>query len=244
MAGYPFTLETFGQSFKSYFIGRLTTLIYFMGSFNSVVFEELSANEYSVIVINETFLSGAAWNWDAYVGLSSLPNPAPNLQYLQDNVNDTKIFQRLSNSECIKSYADVYLVGRRNLFVITSDSTGTVTNSSVLYLETSTPSDKYSNGKDPLGWICASTPAYIYTSPQYRPNAISCNPNDALGTASEWKVFRYPVEYCLSEIVPGKCKLRFNLDIMVAVIICNAIKLACFIYTLLRQKADSLITVG
>ena len=180
-----------------------------MRRFNSVVLESLSSNESYVLVVSNEFLLGGSWIPDTYT--YSYP---PDIQYLQDHVNDTKTFGNLSKTECINDYTPEYISGRRNLLAVASGH-GTVSapNSSLLSL------------------------LPIITGESAESSNLTYNSSTLL-------VDGYPVDYCLSEIVPERCKLQFSLDIMIVVIICNAMKILCFVYTLWKQKDDSLTTIG
>jgi len=71
---------------------------------------------------------------------------------------------------------------------------------------------------------------------------FDCTIPVALANGS-WEMGNQTVEYCLSETVPDHCRLQFSVPIMIAVIICNFIKLICI--TLTIWKSDfTLVTLG
>ena len=52
------------------------------------------------------------------------------------------------------------------------------------------------------------------------------------------------VDYCLAERLPGDCEVALNRPILIAVIVCNVLKLACFVYLLVCSSRKPLITIG
>jgi hypothetical protein len=52
------------------------------------------------------------------------------------------------------------------------------------------------------------------------------------------------ISYCLSLVVPSRCSLQIHLWLLLTVVVCNTIKLACFILTLKEQRGIPLVTVG
>jgi len=49
---------------------------------------------------------------------------------------------------------------------------------------------------------------------------------------------------CKSEITKEKCKVRFSLGIMIAVIGCNVVKASSMIVTVVRSREPTLVTLG
>ena len=52
------------------------------------------------------------------------------------------------------------------------------------------------------------------------------------------------IDYCLSKKVQESCTVEFSVAIMIAVIVANAIKACCMLYTLRIQRANPLVTLG
>ena len=209
------------------------TLTYTMHRFNSVVLENLSSNEFSILVVNDEFLLGGFWSVNSTIGI-----PYRGIQHLQDHVNDNKTFERLSNSECINNYGANYIFGRRNLLAVTRDhGSASAPNSSILSFRRILP--------DSSAYGQPDTSTYGQPDSLTYDQLMFDNPlANFTGNPSTLLIDGHPVDYCLSEIVPEKCKLQFSLEIMIIVIVCNVIKIVCFVYTLWKQKDDSLTTIG
>ena len=62
--------------------------------------------------------------------------------------------------------------------------------------------------------------------------------------ASFWQVYNEPVESCLSQRQEQKCMLQYSQTIMVVIILCNLLKLACLACTIVQCKDRSLCTLG
>lgn len=69
-------------------------------------------------------------------------------------------------------------------------------------------------------------------------------------TASVLNEFSYArksglhISYCLSLAVQNHCSLQIHLWLLLSVVVCNIIKLACFILTFKEQQGTPLVTVG
>ena len=90
----------------------------------------------------------------------------------------------------------------------------------------------------PYTWICANQ------SPIY---ADECDLGLAKRRASEWSFpgshgNMHRVEYCLSQTTQSHCKLQFSLGILIAVIVCNALKAISMLWTLHKLKDPTLVT--
>ena len=72
----------------------------------------------------------------------------------------------------------------------------------------------------------------------------SCNVRRQQRNATDWTVASVRIDYCLSEIVPGGCKLQFSVSMLVTVIAMNACKSITMLLTLYRGREVPLITVG
>lgn len=140
-------------------------------------------------------------------------------------------YEKLSNMNCIREYGRQFIDNRRDLILVV-------------------PGDGkeprfYSHGIDsayrqPFAWICSSFNPEPYNN--YPPPP--CDVNNYINQADSWKMNDSTVQYCLSERMDERCSLQFSMHIMVAVIICNAVKSICMFYTVCKSKEDPLVTVG
>jgi hypothetical protein len=75
-------------------------------------------------------------------------------------------------------------------------------------------------------------------------SAGSCDIPGMKTSPSQWRPYGFPIDYCLARKVEPRCKLQLSRDILVAVIICNLLKAAAMIATLLFQQEPALVTTG
>ncbi|OGM48153.1 hypothetical protein ABOM_002804 [Aspergillus bombycis] len=54
----------------------------------------------------------------------------------------------------------------------------------------------------------------------------------------------YPVDYCLSEKVEERCRVMYSAAICLLVIVCNAIKVVCILFTIRLRRKELFFTVG
>jgi hypothetical protein len=238
-----------------------------LSRYNSAVFKTLTARQYSVFVVDESFLQGAAFNenlssytWlydsDAdgaaqyyWSGTAPMVGESPLREMQQNNT-----LQRLSPSECMAAYATDFLTDRGSLLAVTNSAfidnasaiqVGATTNGSVYGWSQSKPSistgrspDAYEN--DPLAWMCADIIGYddqYYDAP--------CNLSFAQKAEPNWTIFNYTIDYCLNQPKDEVCSLEFSQVIMIVTITANAIKALCMALTVISFRAESpLVTIG
>jgi hypothetical protein len=158
------------------------------------------------------------------------------------------VLQHLSPSECIAAYATTFLTNRGSLLAVTNatafedrviTAAGATTNSNVYGSMQSAVSISTPDMEDnPFAWICADIESFANgTDP--------CSLSLAQETESNWTIFDYPIDYCLSEPKDGLCTLEFSLVIMIVVILANAIKAIAMALTVISFGVESpLVTVG
>ena len=140
-------------------------------------------------------------------------------------------WERLENAECINAYSNLFLTSRRNVVLVSSASNSTITNTSNSVLDYG--NTDYGNALDGNWWICSMA--------GQEGGNLFCNPRTLLSDASNWKVFDYPIEYCLSELKEGICSVQFSLTIMWVVIGFNALKVAAMVWILVCFDAQKLL---
>lgn len=178
------------------------------------------AEEYLGLIVGAGFPSGAEWNHTLTPSqnFDLVYSYTDSIQIMQDQAVKSTL-QRLENKECIQAYNGQIIAGRRNLLLVVADTAKT--NSTIFWVEQPTPS-----GNSKWNW------------------GGQTSLQSALAGADSWKVHSYPIDYCLSEIVPEDCKLQFSLPIMIVVIFCNLVKALCMLLTILKQKHTPLVTSG
>lgn len=69
-------------------------------------------------------------------------------------------------------------------------------------------------------------------------------PRIANEIADQWTFKKFPVAFCMSEVVPETCSYSGNIPILQVVIVCNAIKIGVMLFVALCLRDDPLITIG
>lgn len=209
--------------------------------YNSAVFKTLNANNYDMAVVNPAWFKGGNftiqfWDpeyqetrrfWDYQIG---------NIKTLRSEyASNTSAWRRLDNADCITAYGTSFVSDYRDLLLI-SNEPGNSTNNTVFY--TDAISYEGGSGYDlPYYWICIDAhPTQYYN--------FQCDIAKARQNATEWTVAGKKIDHCLAQPVEPHCKLQFSLGILIAVIICNAVKSSAMFWTLRRQKEVTLVTIG
>ncbi|WJG35878.1 uncharacterized protein FOBCDRAFT_204566 [Fusarium oxysporum Fo47] len=200
--------------------------------YNSIVFDSTAVNTFSTVTATPGFLNGTAFNvacmsWDEE-WLSELRRSAPT-------------YIRLEPAECIQiyarpqgSYANVILVTKDNGPIEIVDYQRNV-------------------GGAGLGdciWICDQT---------YHEGRV-CPMKELAAdvTANGWRLpgstkveneycgrnTRFMIDYCLAQHTQETCQIFVATPLLVVVIACNFVKLACFVVTLFGLQFSPLITIG
>ncbi|KAI9813664.1 MAG: hypothetical protein M1827_003735 [Pycnora praestabilis] len=194
--------------------------------YNSAVFETIATNDYEVLVVSESFLSGAPWEVDADQVDNAGDITNQQIQFYQDNA---KQWQRLNNTDCINAYSNDITTSSGSVLAVTTYQNRSTSLINILG-QSLVPGVSTTNE-----WICTEG-ADVYDA--------LCDVNTVLPHAATWTVSGYPIEYCLSQVVPERCKLQFSITMMIVVIIFNALKVACMFYGFWGHKEKPLVTIG
>ena len=62
--------------------------------------------------------------------------------------------------------------------------------------------------------------------------------------SSDWTIWGQSIDYCLSQQRESLCKLEFSQSIMMAVILCNAVKAISMVLAIWSRDKEILVTVG
>ena len=221
---------------------------------NSVVFETRSTNEYVTIRATTSFLDGGYWQ---------IPSPDENTTHVVTNLQlsaQHDQLERLGNSDCIRAYAQNFIENRRNLILVTDrPANGSQANSSVIAIN---EQEFSTDGPTSYSWMCG---ADIDTKQEESLGdtfacTISWLNQIASARAADWSPDflndftvdpsappspSKPVQYCLSEKVDEKCHISILPLFLGMVILCNVLKIVCFIWTLRASQMDRpLLTTG
>ncbi|EEU37270.1 uncharacterized protein NECHADRAFT_22243, partial [Fusarium vanettenii 77-13-4] len=153
--------------------------------------------------------------------------------------SDIGKFKRLSVEECIDAYAKPVVSGRRTVIITTANETGGEPFAFGYeyfvgrYINTTTSAYR------PYEWIC-----YDFQLPyEY---AFSCYRfiHNLTEQRGQWAPWFLPAMYCHSEIVEEDCALNASQPIMIAIILCNSIKLIIMTTMVFWVKGWPIITLG
>ncbi|KAB2574037.1 hypothetical protein DBV05_g7344, partial [Lasiodiplodia theobromae] len=92
-------------------------------------------------------------------------------------------------------------------------------------------------------WICSQKYNYD-TSKEDVPSLCSDGAWKNANKDSSWTVYGFEVDHCLSEKVDTQCSLNVGLNLLIAVIVFNVVKVMTIIATIIVVKDRPLITVG
>ena len=198
--------------------------------YNSAVFSSLYSLEYHVWVVPVDFPDETAFSYYNGSQASQLY-----YQYQQFRANAT-LFQRLENRACLEAYSNS-IVSDRGTVLLVSSHNATSVHASDNYIDSTlffikpgfnVHQDIYPG---PDEWICGPTQQF-------------CDVRSAASNVSSWVFEYWDVQYCLSQQVEEHCKLQFSTNIMIAVIVCNFVKLSCMAWIAWKQDSEPIITVG
>ena len=202
--------------------------------FNSVVFSEISANDYVALIVTEDFVHGGFWNeTDAIAQNDYLWASEQMISDLQLKAQNGTL-ERLENKECLQAYGISKLESTwSNVLVVTN----------ITLQNTYIAAVSHTANQDDISWVC--------------PNGNPCDVRGLAGNMSTWQLggFRTDaaddaptinptVEYCLATPFPPQCKVKASPPLLLAVIVCNIIKLACLIHVLCQRSFEPLVTIG
>lgn len=152
---------------------------------------------------------------------------------MRQNIDQGRV-HNYTSVKCMKAYASNLVSKTRNLLLITRDNTGPEIN----YTDIRTES---SSDRIPYSWICGGDD---WSRNPIETETPVCRLSTALTTVDTWNVDGRLISYCMVEEVEEKCKLSFSVGIMIVVIVANATKSAIMIFTFLRLKGPTLVTIG
>jgi len=187
----------------------------------------MSANSYDVLGANPSLTSLPD---DANLTLSS--NGFQGSEYNQVFVNlREKLAKghlvRFDKSDCIRAYATTFQSTYGNLILITDDVHATEYEA-MYYEEVYSPSPYPGN---PFKWICLGRLDGHY---------CSYFVSDIRAHASNWVVNGHPVNYCLSEKLPEKCKVQYSLPLAIVAFGCNIVTVTVICYAALTSAATTM----
>ncbi|KAK5683807.1 hypothetical protein LTS10_003670 [Elasticomyces elasticus] len=215
--------------------------------YNSVAFTTRSAVDYQAALVTEDFMEGS-W-WDRAAAQNIMGGNVSRLTQMQDRASH---LVRLENKACLEAYGtSMYQTDWRNVLVVTSLNS---TNSSLIGVYSHTAAAEYFD----LAWLCG--------------NITGCGINSLLAASESWTISNVPgspqsddssnsynlvdgsddttitydalIKYCLAETFPARCAVHISSRLLIAVIVCNVLKIACMLATLCARGFRPLVNIG
>ncbi|KAI9884895.1 MAG: hypothetical protein M1823_003302 [Watsoniomyces obsoletus] len=187
--------------------------------YNSAVFPQLSAVDYSVIAISEDVLRGGAFNRSN--PFSSLTT----IEMLYWARNYTSALEPLPIRECVQAYSSE-LVSDRGL--------------SLLILRDFKEKTVYEFATSTDRMVTCGGPSHKINEPKIN----ECYDANKDRIRSRYHTSPDFAARCLSQRVEEQCRLQFSVVILLVVIACNLIKLGCLLWTTMRINQPALVTLG
>ncbi|KAK5720630.1 hypothetical protein LTR15_006590 [Elasticomyces elasticus] len=224
--------------------------------YNSVAFTTRSAVDYQAALVTEDFMKGGWWDWDA--ALNVMQGNVSHLIQMQDHAGS---LIRLDNKACLQAYGtSMYQTEWRNVLVVTSLES---TNSSLIHVYSHTAAGEEFD----LSWPCHGD-----IDERYAPTYSGCDISSLRAASDSWTIpkvpaspesetasvdynlldgsddigqsYDAPIKYCLAETVPADCAVHISSKLLIAVIVCNILKIGCMLATLCVRTFRPLVNIG
>lgn len=173
-------------------------------------------------------------------GLAAINNDIKELQQQAQNGS----LLRLDNRDCILQFA-VDIVSNYTAVLLVTKETANPSNQTLLgSLQYSLPKEMISSspGDTAYAWVCDGGEYCDGSKQAQQSDQWVIRPNFP-GVESP-KEYGYTVDHCLVRLAPQNCQVDLSVNLMITVIVCNAIKLGCFLMCLSIKEHKPLVTVG
>lgn len=227
---------------------------------NSTVFQTKNSYNYIAASVTENFLHDGHWDLPSHGAIFDDMGDDPidihdfggakytdaDFMHLLSHLQQKAVhddLERLTVEDCIDEYYTEVITNRRHVLLVVDNSNAD--NNSVLAV--------YHN-VNPVGnqdlypvfeWMCDDTPA-MNVADQCVSNRASWRPGVTAGNAGMFgRQVMAPVLYCYSQPATEHCKVDVIPAFLIAVVVCNIIKILSFVGALLITKMDRpLCTTG
>ena len=208
---------------------------------NAAVVEVISANDYLALLVTERFILGGSWSNGQAKWTHKFTNE---IQAMQDNISG---LEKLDNAACIRAYGSRFVSDRRHVLIV-SNAVDT-SNELIRYFNAQPERSSYYT----FSWLCP--PSINNRTGLYE----DCDPKAFVKQANDWQLSGFnatygsfydggpvsgQVQYCLSQQTPARCEVKISIQILIAVSICNLVKIVCLLATLWTVKDSLLVTTG
>lgn len=168
---------------------------------------------------------------------------------LQDNAAG---FIKLDNAACLQAYSNDLITEWANVLVITHDApftNETLLNTKRIESDRSNAGSWTCNGPKGGSRICSSPEK---ADPNTWSQPVTLNPwvDDGIPDVTRYTscniriTSTLPVKYCLGQRVPEACQVGMLPGVLIAVLICNFIKIACLFWIARGMNFEPLVTIG
>lgn len=148
--------------------------------------------------------------------------------------------ERLTGSQCIDAYALTFQTQRGSLILVTNDTQKLPTARAYSDFDASIHPASILCLGDPFDWICSHDAEHQCLDKSTTPCSVAYKRLHG----DNWAPLGNLVDHCLSEKLPGHCKVQFSTSIAIVVIVFNAIKAAILASVFFFVKEDPLLTMG
>lgn len=184
------------------------------------------------------------WSSSIVNGSGLLRGAASRISGLQSSVAQ---LQRLETKECLTKYSSRIMTGRQDVLAVirrerylSSQANFTYQgfrNGSLLHLDGILLSSAPNAPFDSKGYFCSDLGQFRTGWDPKRCGVSSMN-------ATDWHIFGFPVEYCLSQPIKQRCRLEYSQLVGIIIVVCNALKLCCMVFTAMLPRTDTMCTQG
>ncbi|KAF2145296.1 uncharacterized protein K452DRAFT_266093 [Aplosporella prunicola CBS 121167] len=198
--------------------------------YNSTFFTSLKNHPYDIYIASENFTKGS---WFSDVSVGHEPYRVQAAINGSKQLESDSYFERLENPDCIEEYAKVPQLDRKTVVLISNNS---ASNNNYLWKHTIPKDLKYT-----------ALHAWDFNSSLYamsHMDVIDGAWKKVRSNATDWTVWGFKVEYCLSEKTKDECTLHVATSLLVVVIVFNAVKLLIITFVAWRMTNKPLITIG
>ncbi|KAL9089010.1 MAG: hypothetical protein Q9159_002813 [Coniocarpon cinnabarinum] len=230
-------------------------------SYNSAIFNTTAVFDYNIFMVTPAFVKGGNFSIAdaaADMRMSSLPfpygdvyfeEPGSDLTGIENNVSALQQQAMGGNltfltwQDCITQFSTDLQSKFSAVLLVMKDNPST-TNSFWSSFPYYPPGSLQGEGPSlkAYAWVCNG--AEICVPQQIRDSGTWNLSRISEGFNSDYEGQSETIDHCLARSVQQACSVDVSINLMVAVIVCNIIKLCCFLHCLSIKEHKPLITVG
>ncbi|KAL9058325.1 MAG: hypothetical protein Q9162_001780 [Coniocarpon cinnabarinum] len=232
-----------------------------IGVYNSAIFNTTAVFDYNIFMVTPAFVKGGNFSIAdaaADMRMSSLPfpygdvyfeEPGSDLTGIENNVSALQQQAMGGNltfltwQDCITQFSTDLQSKFSAVLLVMKDNPST-TNSFWSSFPYYPPGSLQGEGPSlkAYAWVCNG--AEICVPQQIRDSGTWNLSRISEGFNSDYEGQSETIDHCLARSVQQACSVDVSINLMVAVIVCNIIKLCCFLHCLSIKEHKPFITVG